>query len=77
MCSINPKSTGRGMYSTPPPPLCKSILRHPKKLKLTGLIAYIMLYKMCKFESSTIINVIMMSLPETMAESQCPDNQGI
>ena len=50
-------------------PLCKIRSRHPRKLKFTGLIAYIMFYKICKFKSITIINdVIMTSLPETMAK---------
>ena len=34
-----------GVFSTP---LCKIRSRHPRKLKLTGLIAYIMFYKICK-----------------------------
>ena len=38
------------------PPLCKIRSRHPRELKLTGLIAYVMLYKMCEFESSIITN---------------------
>ena len=55
-----------GVFSTP---LCKIRSRHPRKLKFTGLIAYIMLYKIRKFESLTIINdVIMTSLPKTMAK---------
>ena len=37
-------------------PLCKIRSRHPRKLKFTGLIAYAMFYKICKFESLTIIN---------------------
>ena len=52
-----------------PPPLCKIRSRHPRKLKFTGLIAYIMFYKTCKFESLTIINdVIITSLPKTKAK---------
>ena len=39
-----------------PLPLCKIRSRHPRKLKFTGLIAYVMFYKICKFESLTIIN---------------------
>ena len=31
-------------------PLCKIRSRYPRKLKFTGLIAYIMIYKICKFE---------------------------
>ena len=55
----------RGVFSTPPP--CKIRSRHPRKLKFTGLIAYVMFNKICKFESLTIINdVIMTSLPKTM-----------
>ena len=67
--SFNLKSTGLfspgtalggGLFSTP---LCKIRSRHPRKLELTGLIAYIMFDKICKFESSTITNdVIMTSL---------------
>ena len=58
---INPKSTGffplgaalgGGVFH----PLCKIRSRHPRKLKFTGLIAYVMFYKICKFESLTIIN---------------------
>ena len=46
-------------------PLYKIRSRHPRELKLTGLIAYIIFYKICKFESSTITNdVIMTSLPK-------------
>ena len=71
---VNPKSTGLfppgaalgrvGLH-----PICKIRFRHPRKLKFTGLIAYIMFYKICKFESLTIINdVIMSSLPKTMAK---------
>ena len=37
-------------------PLWKIRSKHPRELKLTGLIAYIMFYKICKFESSTIRN---------------------
>ena len=48
-------------------PLCKIRSGHPRKLKVTGLIAYIMFYKICKFESSTITNDdIMTSLPKTI-----------
>ena len=58
---FNPKSTGLfppgaalgGVLSTP---LCKIRSRLSRKLKFTGLIAYVMFYKICKFESSTIIN---------------------
>ena len=53
------------------PPLCKIRSRHPRELKLTWLIAYIMFYKICKFESSSItIDVIYneLSLPKTMAK---------
>ena len=58
------------------PTLCKIRSRHPRELKLTGLIAYIMFYMICKFESSTIINdVIMTSLPKTMAKLGPPGNK--
>ena len=58
-----------GMFSNPhpppPPPLCKIRSRHSRKLKLTGLLAYIMIYKICRFESSTIINDV---ITKTMAK---------
>ena len=43
-CTVNPKSTGLfpGVFSTP---LCKIRSRHPRKLKFTVLIAYVMFYK--------------------------------
>ena len=72
--NLNPKSTGlfppgaalRGFFSTH---LCKIRYRHPRKLKFTRLIAYLMFYKICKFEGLTIINdVIMTSLPKTMGK---------
>ena len=57
-------------------PFWKIRSRHPRKLKLAGLIAYIMFYKICKFESSTITNnVIMTSFPTTMAKFGPPRNQ--
>ena len=49
---LNPKSTGLfalgtalggGVFTS----LCKIRCRHPRKLKLSGLIAYIMFYKIC------------------------------
>ena len=50
-------------------PLCKIRSRHPRELKITGLIAHIMFYKICKFERSAITNdVIKTSLPKTMAK---------
>ena len=58
-------STGR-VFSTP---LRKIRSRHSRKLKFTGLIAYVMFYKICKFENLTIINdVIMTSLPKTLGK---------
>ena len=49
--------------------LCKIRSRHPRKLKPTGRIAYIMFYKICQFKSSTITNdLIMTPLPKTMAK---------
>ena len=49
--------------------LCKIRSRHLRKLKFTGLIAYVMFYEICKFESLTTINdVIMTSLPKTMGK---------
>ena len=71
---LNPKSAGLfppgaglgGVLSTP---LCKIRSRHPRKLKFTGLIAYVMFYKIRKFESLTMIDdVIMTSLPKTMGK---------
>ena len=51
-----------GGFSTP---LCNFRSRHPRKLKFIGLIAYVMFYKICRFESLPIINdVIMTSLPK-------------
>ena len=41
-----------------PHPLCKIRSRHPRELKLIGLVAYIMFYKICIFESSTITNYV-------------------
>ena len=50
-------------------PPCKIRSRHPRKLKFTGLITYVMFNKISKFESLTIINdVIMTSLPKTMGK---------
>ena len=43
-------------FSTPPPRKITS--RYPRKLKFKGLIAYIMFYKICKFENLTITNDI-------------------
>ena len=70
---INPKSTGlfppgAAMVGVSTP-LCKIRCRHPRTLKFTGLIACAMFYKICKFESLTIINdIIMTSLPKTMGK---------
>ena len=70
---INPKSTElfppgaalEGGVFHPPPTPCKIRSRHPRKLKFTGLITNVMFCKICKFESLTIINdVIMTSLPK-------------
>ena len=73
--SLNPGPKSTGLF---PPgealegvfhPLCKIRSRHARKLKFTGLIAYIMFYKIYKFENLTIINdVIVTSLPKTMAK---------
>ena len=71
---INPKSTGlfpsgAALELSVLHPLCKIRSRHPRKLKFTGLIAYKMFYKICKFESLKIINdVIMTPLEKTMAK---------
>ena len=65
--SLNPKSTGLfppgaalgggGCFH----PLYKIRSRHPRKLKFTGLIAYVMFHKICKFESLTIMNDVIMT----------------
>ena len=61
------------MFSTP---LSKIRSRQVRELKLTGLIAYIMFYKIGKFESSTITNdVIMTSVPKTMTKFGPSRNQ--
>ena len=66
-------STGGGCF---PPSLCKIRSGHSRKFKLTGLEACIIFYKLCKFESSTITDdVIMASLPKTMAKFGPPRNQ--
>ena len=64
---FNPESTGlfspgtalggEGVFH----PLCKIRSRHPRELKLTGLIAYIMFYNICKFESLTLTNDVIMT----------------
>ena len=67
-----PPGAALGVFSTP---FCKIRSRHPRKLKFTGLIAYVMFYKIFKFESFTIINdVIMTSLTSIKFD---PDNQKI
>ena len=59
-----------------PPSLGKIRSGHSRKFKLTGLVACIIFYKICKFESSTITDdVIMASLPKTMAKFGPPQNQ--
>ena len=64
---------GGGVFSTL---LCKVRSRHSRELKLTGLIDCIMFYKICKFESSTLTNdVIMTPLPKTMAKFEPPRKQ--
>ena len=76
---LNPKSTGLfypGAVCPPPPPPCKIRSRHSRELKLTRLIGYIMFYKICKFRNSTITNdVIMTSVPKTIAKLRHPRNQ--
>ena len=63
-------------YSSGGCPPCKIRSRHPRELKLTRLIAYVMFYKICKFESSVITNdVIRTSFPKTMAKFGPPRNQ--
>ena len=65
---LNPKSTGLfppgaalgGGGGSVFTPLCKIRSRHPRKLKFTGLITYVMFYKICKFESLTVINDVIM-----------------
>ena len=54
---------GGGVFHT----LFKIISIHPRKLKFTGLIAYVMFYKILKFESLAIIkDVIMTSLQKQL-----------
>ena len=72
---FNPESTGLFSLGTAlgerrfPSSLCKIRSRHPRELKLAGLIAYIMFHKICKFGNSTITNdVIMRSLPKPIAK---------
>ena len=79
---INPKSTRLFSPGTAQGgvfhPLCNIRSRHHRELKLTGLIAYIMFYKIYKFESSTVTNdVIMTSLPKTMAKFGPPQTKQI
>ena len=70
-------STG-GVFHPPPPPLCKIRSKHPRELKLTGLIAYIMFYEICKFESSSIINdVIVTKLPKQWQNSDLRETEQI
>ena len=64
---------GGGMCSIP---LCKIRSRHPRGLKLSGLIAYIMFYKIWQFENPAVTNdVIMTSVPKSMAKWGPPQNQ--
>ena len=49
----SPSTALEGCFPHPPPPR-KTRSRHPRELKLAGLIAYIMSHKICKFESLTI-----------------------
>ena len=42
------------VFSTPPPRKIRS--GHPRNLKFTGQMAFVMFHKICKFESLTIIN---------------------
>ena len=66
MTKLNPLGAALGCF---PSPLCKIRSRHPRKLQFTGLIAYVMFYKIYKFESLTVINdVIMTSLLKTMGK---------
>ena len=74
---VNPKNTGlflsvqhwRGFFFHP---LCKIRSRHSRELKLTGLIAYIIFNKICKFESWTITNDV---ITKTMENFGPPRNQ--
>ena len=64
-----------GVFSNPSP-FCKIRSRYSRELKFSGLIAYIMFYKICHFESPTITNdVIMTCLPKTMAKFRPPRNK--
>ena len=74
---VNPKNTGlflsvqhwRGFFFHP---LCKIRSIHSRELKLTGLIAYIIFNKICKFESWTITNDV---ITKTMENFGPPRNQ--
>ena len=65
--NLNPKSTG--LFFLPVQhwggnvfhPLCKIISRHNRTLEITGLTAYIILYKICTFKSSTITNEVIIT----------------
>ena len=79
--TLNPKSTGLFSPGTALEggvsyPLCEIRYRHPSELKLTWLIAYIIFYKIYKFESLTITNgLIITLLLKTMANFGPPRNQ--
>ena len=82
---VNSKSTGlfppgaalgaKGVFSTL---LCEIRSRHPRNLKFTELIVYIMFYKICKFESLTVKYQSIPSLtiprgdPRDFAHFNCP-----
>ena len=67
-----------GECSTPlPPPHSKIRSRHSGELKLTALIAYIIFYKICQFASSAKTNDVIMSLPETLANSELRETRQI
>ena len=71
LCFILQVQYWGGMFSTPSP-LCKIRPRHPRESKLTWLIAYIMFYKICKFEGSTITNDV---ISKNSAKFGPPPNQ--
>ena len=63
------------MFSTP---FCKIRSRNPGELKLSGLIAYIMFYKIWQFENLTITNdVIMTSLQKQWQNSDLRETKQI
>ena len=70
--------TALGVFPPPPPPPCKIRSRHSRELILLGLIAYIICYKICYFESPTKTNdVIMTSLQKQWQKSDLRETKQI